>query len=260
MNWTQILQRRILGARRKPARPRTLLRVEDLESRQAPAGVALDMDTSTSPTATGYVREKLVKYTTTNHIGWQSITGMSAVSRVYADALRRDFHAGKDATLLADLPNGVYDVVVGLGDPSKRRDLVSVWAEGTRLVADATTKAKQFLEVRGRVTVTDGQLTLRIADSGGSSPSFAVTYINATPVDPKAPSLWANTTTPAVVSSADVRAVELGIRFQATVNGFVTGIRFYKGKANTGTHSGSLWAADGTRLATAMFTNETAGG
>src|SRR5207249_698415 len=54
--------------------------------------------------------------------------------------------------------------------------------------------------------------------------------------------------------------IELGIRFQSDVAGSITGIRFYKGSANTGTHTGSLWTASGTRLATATFTNETSSG
>ena len=37
-------------------------------------------------------------------------------------------------------------------------------------------------------------------------------------------------------------------------------MRFYKAAANTGTHTGSLWTADGTRLAQATFTNETGSG
>ena len=40
----------------------------------------------------------------------------------------------------------------------------------------------------------------------------------------------------------------------------ITGIRFYKAAANTGTHIGSLWTADGQRLAQATFTGETASG
>ncbi len=39
--------------------------------------------------------------------------------------------------------------------------------------------------------------------------------------------------------------------------GYVTGIRFYKGTGNTGTHIGHLWTSTGTLLATATFTNET---
>ena len=40
----------------------------------------------------------------------------------------------------------------------------------------------------------------------------------------------------------------------------MTGIRFYKAAGNTGTHSGSLWTAGGTRLAQATFQNESASG
>ena len=43
----------------------------------------------------------------------------------------------------------------------------------------------------------------------------------------------------------------LGVRFTADVDGTVTGVRFYKGPDNTGTHTGTLWTANGTALATA---------
>ncbi len=68
------------------------------------------------------------------------------------------------------------------------------------------------------------------------------------------------TTVPAVVSDADTDAVELGVTFTPRVSGSVIGVRFYKGAANTGVHTGSLWNAAGTRLATATFANETASG
>ena len=42
--------------------------------------------------------------------------------------------------------------------------------------------------------------------------------------------------------------------------GSITGVRFYKDAANTGTHTGSLWTSTGTLLATATFNNETASG
>ncbi|WP_344059087.1 DUF4082 domain-containing protein [Microbacterium pumilum] len=65
---------------------------------------------------------------------------------------------------------------------------------------------------------------------------------------------------PATPSATDTSAVEVGLRFSASVDGFVTGARFYKGSANTGTHVASLWTTSGTRLATATFANETATG
>jgi len=55
-------------------------------------------------------------------------------------------------------------------------------------------------------------------------------------------------------------AVEVGVKFRSDVSGTVTGIRFYKSSANTGTHVGNLWSSSGTKLATVTFTNETASG
>ncbi|GAA3723012.1 hypothetical protein GCM10022399_44240 [Terrabacter ginsenosidimutans] len=72
--------------------------------------------------------------------------------------------------------------------------------------------------------------------------------------------IWATTATPANPSIADGSGVELGVKFKSDVNGQITGIRFYKGTGNTGTHTGTLWTSTGTKLASATFTNETASG
>jgi hypothetical protein len=73
-------------------------------------------------------------------------------------------------------------------------------------------------------------------------------------------SIWPSTATPANPSSSDSSSLEVGVRFQADTNGEVTGIRFYKGSGNTGTHLGDLWTNSGQLLATGTFTNETATG
>ncbi|AOT04986.1 DUF4082 domain-containing protein [Arthrobacter sp. U41] len=65
---------------------------------------------------------------------------------------------------------------------------------------------------------------------------------------------------PDVPDSQDGGAYELGLNFVPSVDGFITGARFYKSAANTGTHTGSLWSSAGQRLATATFTAETASG
>lgn len=65
---------------------------------------------------------------------------------------------------------------------------------------------------------------------------------------------------PPVADSGDGGAVELGMKFRPSDNGRVTGVRFYKSSANTGTHSGSLWTTGGTRLAQVTFGGETANG
>ena len=73
--------------------------------------------------------------------------------------------------------------------------------------------------------------------------------------------LWSGGTTPTVTDeTTDPNSVELGTRFQSAVAGQVTGVTFYKGTGNTGTHTGSLWSNGGTLLATGTFTKETASG
>ncbi|WP_369797936.1 DUF4082 domain-containing protein [Cryobacterium sp. MLB-32] len=73
-------------------------------------------------------------------------------------------------------------------------------------------------------------------------------------------SLWGNGVTPIIPDSGDAGSVELGLKFSSTVAGTVSGVRFYKSTANTGTHSGSLWSSSGTRLATAVFSGESTSG
>jgi hypothetical protein len=69
-----------------------------------------------------------------------------------------------------------------------------------------------------------------------------------------------NGTAPAVADAGDSSSVELGVKFRSDVPGTVSGIRFYKSTANTGTHVGSLWKQDGTLLASATFGGESSSG
>jgi methionine-rich copper-binding protein CopC len=71
-------------------------------------------------------------------------------------------------------------------------------------------------------------------------------------------SIWSSSTLPTnETEPTDNSAVEVGVKFRATVDGHITGIRFYKGTTNTGTHVGHLWSSTGTMLAEATFTGET---
>ena len=67
-------------------------------------------------------------------------------------------------------------------------------------------------------------------------------------------------TVPTFETSDDTSPVQLGVRFRADVDGFVSGIRFFKGAGNVGTHGGTLWTSTGSALATGTFTGESATG
>lgn len=73
-------------------------------------------------------------------------------------------------------------------------------------------------------------------------------------------SIWSDTDIPANANMNDGQALEIGVKFRSSINGYITGIRFYKGVTNTGLHIGSLWSATGTLLAKANFFAETASG
>ncbi|GAA4927493.1 hexosaminidase [Nonomuraea thailandensis] len=77
--------------------------------------------------------------------------------------------------------------------------------------------------------------------------------------DPDEYSIWDLKDAPAW-GARETQALEIGVKFQATTAGRVRGVRFWKGTHNTGTHIGSLWTGTGTRLASATFTGESAGG
>ena len=72
--------------------------------------------------------------------------------------------------------------------------------------------------------------------------------------------IWNAQTTPAIINENDAQAIELGVRFRSSLNGTITGVRFYKGPTNTGVHVGKLWSNSGTLLASVNFTGETASG
>jgi hypothetical protein len=104
--------------------------------------------------------------------------------------------------------------------------------------------------------------------TNGTAYTFEVAATNAVGTGPSA-AFWAGVVpkssifelaTPATVDAGDGSSAVLGVKFTSDVAGSVTGVRFYKASANTGTHVGALWAADGTELASGTFTGETGSG
>ncbi len=100
--------------------------------------------------------------------------------------------------------------------------------------------------------------TVQVSDAGnpGQNVTKALSItIAATP--PVVSTIWPTSATPSVAADPDTSAAELGVKFRSSLNGFITGIRFYKGTTNTGTHIGSLWDSSGNLQAQATFINET---
>lgn len=105
----------------------------------------------------------------------------------------------------------------------------------------------------GSNTITRSNLiTVGSSTAGTPTPTTPTTTCPCT--------IWPATTIPRNVTIADTAAVNLGVKFVASRNGYITGIRFYKGPNNTGTHVGTLWSRSGQKLAEATFTGETSSG
>ncbi|WP_326819527.1 DUF4082 domain-containing protein [Streptosporangium sp. NBC_01756] len=82
----------------------------------------------------------------------------------------------------------------------------------------------------------------------------------AEPQEPEETSFWSPDAEVKASPRADHAPVELGMRFTAAQSGVVTGVRFYKARGDKGRHTGSLWNADGERLAGVTFAGESASG
>jgi len=94
------------------------------------------------------------------------------------------------------------------------------------------------------------------------TPTITLTpTVTNTPIPVNCPcTIWPSSATPGNPSNNDSNAVEVGVKFRSDSSGYITGVRFYKGAGNTGTHIGNLWTSTGTLLGSATFSGETATG
>jgi len=107
------------------------------------------------------------------------------------------------------------------------------------LLAENTTYA---LSVTGAVSV-DG-----IAQVQSYSETFTTSGVSACPC-----SLLETTASPQLPNLSDGSPLTLGLKFSPTVDGFITGLRYWRGASNIGTHTGKLYAANGSVLASLTF-------
>ena len=148
--------------------------VESLEQRQVLSGSKFDFGTGSSPVELGFTRAPVVAYTAARGWGWSTTAGIGAINRgvgnANSPAMTRDFHYGRNNTFRVNVANGTYDIVVQLGDASARRDQINVDIEGTRVVTGIDTSRGQFFRATYRTSVLDGELTVRLTDTGGVNP------------------------------------------------------------------------------------------
>ena len=130
---------------------------------------------------------------------------------------------------------------------------------------DSTSRTVTFTPSAALAGATKYTVTLAATDPTGVALSAGKSWSFTTAVPQSPPgvcpcSLFSDSTTPTLLEAVDTNQVTLGVSFSADTAGAVTGIRFYKGPNNTGTHTGTLWSAGGVKLAEGTFTNEPSSG
>ena len=150
------------------------------------------------------------------------------------------------STLLANDsdPSGLPMSIAGVSNPT----------HGT-VSYDANTNTITFVPDAGYAGSASYKYSVTDANGGSSSANVSL-LVN----DPTTTSLFDATQAPSLETVNDPNGVELGFKFQASTDGQITGLRFYKDEQNVGTHTADIWSSTGTLLATATFTNETTSG
>jgi hypothetical protein len=144
-----------------------------------------------------------------------------------------------------------------LRDPGGNTVPATVSANGSSVTLQPTASLAASTTYTATLQGGPGGITDQAGNPLTSNDSWSFT----TTAGPACPcSLWTPSTTPQTLAQADTTGYELGVRFKSDVAGYITGIRFYKGSGNTGTHVGHLWTNTGTMLGSATFTSETATG
>lgn len=115
------------------------------------------------------------------------------------------------------------------------------------------------------VPTTQGPVTIksRAFDDNGNMeiPGAEITVTVDEPAPIVCPcSIFPVNSIPQNLSDSDSQPIEVGMKFQSAVDGFITGVRFYKAIGDTGTHIGNLWSSTGTLLASVSFLGETTSG
>jgi lysophospholipase L1-like esterase/fibronectin type 3 domain-containing protein len=160
--------------------------------------------------------------------------------------------------------------ITPLADPALDADAQAYNAAIPDIVAAkaATGGQVSFLDMHSRLTAAD--LVDGIHPGQGGYDKMAAAWNERLVAMEQAPppvstrscpcSIWSSGDAPVLEQVTSTIPAEVGVKFRTEKDGFIGGVRFYKGADNTGTHVGSLWTATGTLLASATFTDETSSG
>lgn len=147
-----------------------------------------------------------------------------------------------------------------LRDPSN----ALVTATVTYDAATRTAKLNPIANLANNTTYTGTLKGAVVKDQAANALASNFTWSFTTPglacSEQQPCSIWTNSTVPTNPSENDTNAVELGVKFRSDSDGYITGIRFYKGNTNTGNYIVNLWNSNGQNLGTASLNSLSASG
>ncbi len=141
-----------------------------------------DLGTPTSPVQNGWTR---ISDKTIGDVNWSgNVESRDRGNSSGVNAINRDLIQSNGKRVLRHkIKNGVWSVVMNLGDANFRHDNMSVKAEGRTIGNNITSQANTFPYVRAEeIEVRDGVLDIEISDNGGSDPNWVWTRLSLTRV------------------------------------------------------------------------------
>jgi hypothetical protein len=137
--------------------------------------------------------------------------------------------------------------------PCTRSDGVAAGLSYNPITVTVNVSSTAPASVTNAATVSGGG-EINTANDQATDPTTIASVATGT-----ATSIWQATAVPGTPWQSDT-SYTLGVKFQSDVSGNISGVRFYKGAGNNGTHIGLLYNSGGTLLAQAAFSGETASG
>ncbi|WP_454065070.1 hypothetical protein [Candidatus Nitrospira salsa] len=134
--------------------------------------VSINFQPASASTPTGFLKDDGAPFNASRGYGWSTRVNTRERNQSSNQSLDTLIHfdQGTNVTWQYTLPNGQYHISLASGDPTYHQGPHHVQVEGITVINNVSTQANKFVTVTNRlVTVSDGQLTIRLTRSGGSS-------------------------------------------------------------------------------------------
>lgn len=150
-----------------------------------PFSMHINFQPAAASTPTDYIADTGASYNSVRTYGWLST--VTPVERGIliddpSDTFVKKFNSSNPAVWQIDVPNGTYQVRVGVGDALTQGTHVVV-VEGTTFFDAVLTQGLSFESAQHMVAVADGQLSVSIGGAHAAAPVLSETKINLIEID-----------------------------------------------------------------------------